>query len=256
MLISIAFCLAHELGLHNRRVEDLDTPRALERDRVFWVAYILDRDTSLRTNQPPVQHEVDIDIEWPLAEPEDGAGTVTDVNGQHPFNFLRCRVHLARIQGEVYDFMAATRAGTLDEYLSDENITHLNDMLDDWLSSIPPPFRPSSIAQTGQPNLCRSFAVPFSMHLACRTQLCRADAMASRWIQSLRSFGRTTTRQGQRVAAPVPTPSYRDWEKLVDESRGVYAAVWGGRAERSGIHLVRPPSSVINLSIEADLGRS
>ena len=220
MLIAIALRLAHELGLHTRRTEPLDTSQVLERDRVFWIAYLLDRDISLRTSRPPVQREADIDLEWPSAEPEDGAGNMTDADGTFPFNFLRCRVWLARIQGEVYDFMVATRAGTMGNYQRDENIVRLNHMLDDWISSIPPPFRPSSVLQAGESKLCRSFAILYSTHFACRTQVYRAHAMASRWMQSLRSFGRTVTQQGHIVPVPLPTPSLQDWEKLIDETRG------------------------------------
>ncbi len=228
MLIAIALRLAHELGLHTaQRAGYLDTSQVLERDRVFWIAYILDRDISLRTSRPPVQREADIDLEWPSAEPEDGAGNVTDADGIFGFNFLRCRVRLARIQGEVYDFLVATRAGTMDDYQRHENIVRLNHMLDDWISDIPPPFRPSAVLQAGQPNLCRSFAVLYSTHLACRTLVYRAHAMESRWMQSLRSFGRTVTQQGYIVPAPLPTPSLQDWETLVGETRGCMRLFWG-----------------------------
>ncbi|KIW72367.1 hypothetical protein, variant 2 [Phialophora macrospora] len=226
MLIAIALRLAHELGLHTRSAECLDTSQVLERDRVFWIAYILDRDISLRTSRPPVQREADIDLEWPSAQPEDGAGNVAQADGTFPFNFFQCRVRLARIQGEVYDFMVATRAGTMDNDQRDENIVRLNHILDDWISSIPPPFQPSSVLQAGQPNLCRNFAVLYSTHVACRTYVYRAHAMASRWMQSLQSFGRTVTRQGYIVPVPLPTPSLQDWEKLVDESRGYMRLFW------------------------------
>ncbi|KAI1624596.1 fungal-specific transcription factor domain-containing protein [Exophiala viscosa] len=226
MLIAIALRLAHQLGLHTRRANHLDTSQVLERDRVFWIAYLLDRDISLRTSQPPVQREADIHLEWPSAEPEDGAGNVTGVDGGS-FNFLRCRVRLARVQGEIYDFMVAMRAGTMDNYQRDEDMVRLNHMLDEWISTIPPPFRPSSVLQIGQPNLCRSFAVLYSTHLACRTQVYRAHAMASRWMQSLQSFGRTITQRGRIIPAPLPTPSLQDWEKLVDEARGFMQLFWG-----------------------------
>jgi hypothetical protein len=226
MLIAIALRLAHELGLH-RRAEYLETSQVLERDRVFWIAYILDRDISMRTSRPPVQREADIDLEWPSDQPEDGAGNVTDADGTFSFNFLQCRVRLARIQGHVYDFMVATRAGTMDDYQQDENIVRLNHMLDDWSSSIPPLFRPSSVLQAGQANLCRSFAVLYSTHLACRTQVYRAHAMASRWMQTLQSFGRAVTQQGYIVPVPLPTPSLQHWEKLVDETRGFMRLFWG-----------------------------
>ncbi|KIW84453.1 hypothetical protein Z517_03703 [Fonsecaea pedrosoi CBS 271.37] len=248
MLIAVTLRLAHELGLHTRRSTEkhpLDHSQVLERDRVFWIAYILDRDISLRAGQPPVQREADIEIEYPSAEPEDGAGTVaitSNADGTVPFNFLRCRVQLAQIQGEVYDFMVATRAGigTLVDSAPDEDVARLNHMLDAWLSSIPPPFRPNAILQAGQQNLSRSFAVLYSAHLACRTQVYRADAMASRWVQSLRTFGRTvTTLQGPvpvsvsivpvqvPVPVPLPTPSLQDWEKLIAETRGYMRLVWG-----------------------------
>lgn len=227
MLIAIALRLAHELGLHTRSAECLDTSQTLERDRVFWIAYLLDKDISFRTSQPPVQREADIDLEWPSAEPEDGAGNVYHANGTAPFNFLRCRVDIARIQGEVYDFMFATLTGTIDDHQHNEGIVRLNHMLDKWLSSIPPPLRPSSVLQVGQPYLCRSLAVLYSTHLACRNQVYRANAMASRWMQSLQSFGRTVTQQGHVVPAPIPTPSLRDWDQLVDETRGYMRLFWG-----------------------------
>ncbi|KAB5546818.1 hypothetical protein GE09DRAFT_1204699 [Coniochaeta sp. 2T2.1] len=187
MLIAIALRLAHELGLHTRRAEFLETSQVLERDRVFWIAYLLDRDISMRTSRPPVQREADIDLEWPSPEPEDGAGNVNDADGIFQFNFLRCRVRLARIQGEIYDSILASRAEAMDN----ENIL----------------------------NLCRCFAVLYSTHLACRTQVYQAHAMASRWMQSLRGFGRTITQQGHIVPAPLPTPSSQGWERLVHESR-------------------------------------
>jgi hypothetical protein len=190
-------------------LEELSTQKLLtywNGTRVFWIAYPLDRDISMCTSRPPVQREADIDLEWPSARPEDGAGNVTDTYGNFPFNFLRCRVQLARIQGEVHDSMFATHTGTMDS----ENIVLLNHMLDDWISGIPPSFRPRSLLQAKQPYLCRSFAVLYSTHPACQTQVYRAHAMALRWMHSLRSFGRTVTQQGHLVPAPLPLPSLQD----------------------------------------------
>ncbi|OAP54475.1 hypothetical protein AYL99_11576 [Fonsecaea erecta] len=85
--------------------------------------------------------------------------------------------------------MAATRAGTTDNDQRSESTTRLNRTLDARISSIPPPFRPSSVLQAGQPGLRRSFVVIHPTHLAGRTQVYRAHAMTSRWIQSLQSFG-------------------------------------------------------------------
>ena len=226
MLIAVALRLAHELGLHTRRAEGFDASHVLERDRVFWIAYILDRDISMRTSRPPVQRETDIDLDWPSAEPDNGAGSLTKAESNCSLSFLQCRVSLARIQGEVFDFMVATRAGTIDDYQRDKDTVHLNHMLDDWMSSIPPPFRRNSVLQTGQQDLCRSIAVLYATHLASRSQVYRAHAMASRWMQSLRSYGKTVTQDGHVAPVPLPTSSLQDWEKIVEESRGFMQLFW------------------------------
>lgn len=220
MLIAVALRLVHELGLHTRGPDFLEPSQVLERDRVFWIAYLLDKDISMRTSQPPIQREADIDIEWPSAEPEDGAGNLTDSNGNVPFNFLRCRVRLARIQGNVYDFLVASRAGTMSTCHRDESIVTLIQLLDDWISDIPSSFRPSAMLHAGTPDLCRNFTILYSTNLACRTQIYQAHAMVSPWMQSLQSFGRTVTQEGHLVTIPLPTPSLSDWQKLVEETRG------------------------------------
>jgi hypothetical protein len=227
MLIAIALRLAHELGLHTRRTEYLDASHVLERDRVFWIAYLLDRDISLRTGQPPVQREVDIEIEWPSPQPLDGAGNVTNNNDCVSFNFFQSRVQLARIQGEIYESIVATRVGTMDNYQQHERILRLNHMLDDWIYSIPPLFQPNSVLQDEQQMLCRCFAVLYSTHLACRTHVYRVHAMASRWMQSIQAFGRTVSHHGYIVPVPLPTPSLQDWEKLVVETRAFMRLFWG-----------------------------
>uniref|UniRef100_A0A0D2YDY9 Zn(2)-C6 fungal-type domain-containing protein n=1 Tax=Fusarium oxysporum (strain Fo5176) TaxID=660025 RepID=A0A0D2YDY9_FUSOF len=84
-LIPIALRLAHGLRLHTRsNSEHLSAPETLERDRVFWIAYILDRDLSMRTKLPPIQSQNDISIDWPSATPADGAD---DLLARIPFEF-------------------------------------------------------------------------------------------------------------------------------------------------------------------------
>lgn len=216
MLIAIALRLAHELGLqHVRSSEHLEISMILERNRVFWIAYILERDLSMRTRQPPLQLDIDIDIELPTAEPDDGAGLVLATDGSARFNFLRARVQLARIQGKIYEDMRSIRAQNLDTYQRSENMARLCRMLDDWSSYVPSQFRPDAILQAGGPNLCRSFGVLYATHLSCRTMICQAHVMETRWLQNVLDFGRKTARDG--ITAPAPLP--RGWQALVNESR-------------------------------------
>ena len=218
ILISVALRLAHELCLHtqSKDPEHLDPAMKLERARVFWIAYILDRDISMRTKQPPVQRQADIGIDWPSAEPQDEAGLVPGINGSPRFNFLLSRVKLAHIQSEIFEIMYSARAQTLDSFERLENMARLRRMLDDWSFDIPPQFCPSSILQVGEPGICRAFGILYSTHLACRTLVCQAHVMESAWLQRLQDFGRKSAERG----AVVPVPALpQGWSELVHESR-------------------------------------
>lgn len=78
-LIATAIKLAHVMKLNRQEGYYWLTPSELaQRRRVSWVAYILDRDISLRTRQPPVQHDLALDVDLPdeMGDP-DGAGIGT-----------------------------------------------------------------------------------------------------------------------------------------------------------------------------------
>ena len=217
MLIAIALRLAHELGLHTQASSmDLDNSAKLERNRVFWIAYILDRDISMRTKQPPVQHETDIQVEWPSADPEeDGAGFVAITDGGSDFNFFLSRVQLAQIQGEIYEAMHLMNAQNWDRNQQLSKITELGQKLDDWTFRVPQNCRPKMILQASEANLRRSFGVLFASHLACRAAICQAHVMEKRWLQTLQDHGRRALRDGPVALAPLPP----GWQNFVNESR-------------------------------------
>ncbi|KAK7425316.1 hypothetical protein QQZ08_008213 [Neonectria magnoliae] len=116
ILIATALRLAHKLGLHTRKSSvHLDGAEALQRDRVFWIAYILDKDLSVRTKQPPIQLDADIDLDLPPEEPasDDDMGFFFTADGRSRMNFFRARVQLAQIQGGVYDCLYSARSQDL-----------------------------------------------------------------------------------------------------------------------------------------------
>ncbi|KAL4739530.1 fungal-specific transcription factor domain-containing protein [Aspergillus similis] len=216
MITAIALRLAHELGLHARgRSEGLNSSAALERNRVFWIAYIIDRDISMRTGQPPVQLETDMDVELPPADPEDGAGLIFAPDLSSRFNYFRARVQLATIQGKVYESMYSVRAQSLDAHQRNENLAELRHMLDDWASQVPSLFRPNAVLRACGPDALRSFGILYSTHLSCRALICRAHAMETPWLQSLQEFGGKSLQR--RITEPVVLP--QGWQVLVKESR-------------------------------------
>ncbi|KAF4954320.1 hypothetical protein FGADI_5343 [Fusarium gaditjirri] len=215
-LVPIALRLAHGLGLHTRSKSEYLSPiESLEQDRVFWIAYILDRDIAMRTKLPPIQSQNDISIDWPSATPTDGAGMLYTADSSSSFNFFLSRAQLAHIQGEVYEAMLSKSPTASDFYVRLENVTRIHRMLDDWLSRIPDEFSPIAITQSGNTNLQRAFGVLYSSHLTCRSVVCKAHAMEAQWIPSLQDFGRKAVEQGLVTAPRLPV----GWHKLVHESR-------------------------------------
>ncbi|KAF5684561.1 transcriptional activator Mut3p [Fusarium circinatum] len=215
-LIPIALRLAHGLRLHSRANHDhLSAPETLERDRVFWIAYILDRDISMRTKLPPIQSQNDISIDWPSAIPTDGAGMLYTADNSSNFNFFLSRVQLAHIQGQVYEAMLSKSPTASDVYVRLDNVARIHQMLDDWLARIPSEFSASAITQSGNTNLQRAFGVLYSSHLTCRSVVCKAHAMEAQWIPSLQDFGRKVVEQGIVATPRLPV----GWHTLVHESR-------------------------------------
>ncbi|CAK7211349.1 hypothetical protein SCUCBS95973_001082 [Sporothrix curviconia] len=228
ILVAVALRLAHELGLHVRLRPDAaptcpqdPATESAERDRVFWCAYILDRDISMRTKQPPIQRLSDIGIDWPAAEPEDGAGLVpcAGVEAAAPtFNFFLARAKLAHIQGAVYDAVFSPRVETTDSYERAEAMSGLRRMLDDWALSIPQQFQPPAMTETSDPDLVRALGILYAAHLACLIWACRAHIMQTAWHDLVHEFGRKIDRDGI-LAPPPPPPLPEGWDGLVRASR-------------------------------------
>ena len=108
VLIAAAMKLAQTMGLH-RKNEDptLSEAEIEQRKRVFWITYILDKDISLRSGQPPSQDDDDMDVELPSETISDLPPSETLVDG---INFFNCRIGLAIIQGQVYKRLYSVKA--------------------------------------------------------------------------------------------------------------------------------------------------
>jgi len=217
ILIATALRLAHKLGLHTRRsYEHLNFSLALQRNRVFWLVYILDRDISMRTRQPPLQVDSDIDLDFPPNEPGNNeAGFVFAADGHSKLNFLLARVQLARIQGSVYYELYSVRAQNYSPYERAENLTHVSHMLDNWNSHVPREFSPSLLSQAIRSELSRNFAILYATHLSCRSLVRQAHSWDSQWVRSLQEYGKMAA-EGL-ATSPVSLPE--GWETLVNESR-------------------------------------
>ncbi|KAL6359948.1 hypothetical protein LRP88_05644 [Fusarium phalaenopsidis] len=78
VLIGSAIRLAQSMGLPSRNIDSSPSSEALlHRHRVFWIAYILDKDLCLRSKSPYTQFDAETDQELPEQHAPDGAGILT-----------------------------------------------------------------------------------------------------------------------------------------------------------------------------------
>ncbi|KAF2670128.1 hypothetical protein BT63DRAFT_454307 [Microthyrium microscopicum] len=133
VLIASAIRLAYLLGIHKRQFnQGLPAEQVDQRQRAFWIAYCLDKDFSLRYEQPPVINDNDMDVDLPELEPRDGLGLIHGAGGASPVNYFRLRVHLAVIQSKAYSELYSVRALKMTEEERMPALQNLNSLLEDW----------------------------------------------------------------------------------------------------------------------------
>ncbi|KAI0465723.1 hypothetical protein F4859DRAFT_500080 [Xylaria cf. heliscus] len=221
VLIATALRLAHKLGLHRKRHGQQDHPIHLQRDRVFWIAYILDRSISAQTAISPVQRDSDIDLDLPPLEPVNGdfTGFVVANDGHTKFNFLRANVQMARIQGLVHNYIYSIPGRECSPTEKAQNIALIHRELDAWTTQVPPEFHSSALLESGGLEVSRHFCMLYSARLSRRAFISYGTAADSfhysNWVQRLRCYGESLA-AGQAVSR---TPDQQGWLTLINESR-------------------------------------
>ncbi|KAH7310731.1 fungal-specific transcription factor domain-containing protein [Stachybotrys elegans] len=219
ILVSTALHFAHMLRLHVRdSFDDRDPALALQRDRVFWIAYILDRSLSIRLTQAPIQRDDDIGLDLPPAEPDnDPGGLVIDGDGVTKVNYLRLRVQLAKIQSRIYDNLYSVqgqRASPQHRALALDGIVNL---LDDWKSQIPEKFRCLAVAEKHHVSYSGYFATLYSDALMCRLLVGKASSWDSEWLSRLECYNKDFWHESITRGTENRLP--RGWATILDESR-------------------------------------
>ncbi|KAF4445471.1 hypothetical protein F53441_10813 [Fusarium austroafricanum] len=214
VIISAAMRLVHKMGLHNRLFsEHLGLVERKQHARVFWLAYIVDKDLSIRAQQPSVQVDDDIDLEFPMSTDlfEDRAGIITTVDGNSSIDYFLSRVQLAHIQGDIYDHLYSTRAwkrSPEERRLKREAILLA---LNNWKASITSDFGAANVIMTtnDNPSAGAFFCVLHTTSLLCLMLITRAHGWDEQWVGVLRDLGR---RHGD-----IQLPN--DWKVMVGQAR-------------------------------------
>lgn len=228
ILIATTMRLAHKIGLHNRASsKHLDPTSVRQRTCVFWMAYILDKDLSVRSKMPSIQLDDDIDLDLPSQEGDehqidDGygnndtdicTGIITTVDGNVKMDYFATRIQLAVIEGGVYDYLYSTRSQKRSAEERSHALESVDRALATWKASIPPQFSASMALDRVTPGILRCLGVLHSTSMLCTTLLNQANAWNAQWVGSIRRYAKDGT------VPPLPSA----WDELVDEARDLAA---------------------------------
>jgi hypothetical protein len=223
-LIPTALRLCQILGLH-RGDSDIysnsTADEALQLRRVFWIAYILDRDIAMRIRQAPIQQDAEISIELPPIKPDEKATGFINAPQmyRYGFNVFRAQIELAQIQGHVYDTVFSVRAQQLIPSERAASCHAIRLLLNDWKARIPETLSAEALSRTQNylPCISRFLCMLYGTVITCLGQLCQVNSMDFHWIDQLRDYGQRLTVGLVEPCMPPPLP--QGWNDLVNECR-------------------------------------
>lgn len=180
-LMGSAIKLAHKLRLHQSKTNALfDAGTSLQRTRVFWIVYVLDRSISSRTCDPPLQQETDHNVAIPSSM--EGSGLVrftTECGAEICLDLFQSWIRLARIQGIIYEQLYSVRAEAQPADTKQGKSEGIYKMLKEWLATIPEELCPDKLAAVTPKPAVRQLVALYFTCLSCFLQahrVCSHDA--------------------------------------------------------------------------------
>ncbi|VUC24035.1 unnamed protein product [Clonostachys rosea] len=225
VLIASTIKLAFRLRLHMAQLGlDLHPKDVLERKRLFWAAYILDRDVSMRVRDPYILQDHDFDVS-PLGPLEQvtrnevpcDLDSLVDAN---EFSYFRCRADLAFIQGRTHDLINSVSAERLVDYQKWEKRELLWTMLNEWMVSIPQRLHPNNLENLDSP----AEQAFISLYVTRFRTICGIEKVFSHhteWISGLIAYSVKWSADGQAASKPAPSPLPNHWRDLVESARTI-----------------------------------
>ncbi|KAF4457701.1 transcriptional regulatory [Fusarium albosuccineum] len=222
VLAATAVKLVHRLRLH--RKNDMDSQKSVERDSLFWITYIIDRDISAHTIEPYLlqDHDIDVDVDG-CTDFDDTAGYLFAHNHGLRINFLQLRIQLAHTQGKVYDLVHSVQASRFFEGRRRGATDRLNRMLEEWYASILDHFTfgKAALLERGPRRHC------ISLHIAyyqCLFSAHRVNALNTSWVQRLTDYSDALNREDPvEDSEPDSKLLPPHWSTLVEAARSFLA---------------------------------
>ncbi|KAK4127374.1 hypothetical protein N657DRAFT_566444 [Parathielavia appendiculata] len=189
LLIATAIRLSHTIGLHKRGTGfNLNPVEIEQRKRVFWIAYMLDKDLCLRSGRPPAQDDDDMNVELPDEDPADGIGNIPLADGKGKMNLFRVMCELAIVESKVYKRLYSTKATkqSVGELLN--TIGELDKELEDWKDRIPIDFRPEHEIKASHTPLILHIVMLHFNYYNCLTTIHRMSTQHGYWTSRLSDY--------------------------------------------------------------------
>lgn len=191
-LVAAAIRLAHSIGLHKRGSGfNLNGVENEQRKRVFWIAYLLDKDICLRSGRPPSQDDDDMNVELPSEDPPDNVGNiplVKEVDGKKTMNLFRLMCTFAQIQSRVYKQLYSVKASRQSDGELLNTIGDLDAQLEEWKDSIPIDFRPEHEINAAHTPLILHVVVLHFAYYNCLTTIHRMSVHHGYWTSRLSDY--------------------------------------------------------------------
>lgn len=192
-LVAAAIRLAHSIGLHKRGSGfNLNEVENEQRKRVFWIAYLLDKDLCLRSGRPPSQDDDDMNVELPSEDPPDNVGNVPlqkeEKDGRNTMNLFRLMCTFAQIQSRVYKQLYSVRASRQSDGELLNTIGQLDSELEAWKDSIPIDFRPEHQINAAHTPLILHVVCLHFAYYNCLTTIHRMSVHHGYWTSRLSEY--------------------------------------------------------------------
>ena len=191
-LVAAAIRLAHSIGLHKRGSGfNLNAVENEQRKRVFWIAYLLDKDICLRSGRPPAQDDDDMNVELPSEDPPDNVGNIPlakEIDGKSTMNLFRLMCTFAGIQSRVYKQLYSVKASRQSDGELLNTIGDLDAQLEEWKDSIPLDFRPENEINAAHTPLILHVVVLHFAYYNCLTTIHRMSVHHGYWTSRLSDY--------------------------------------------------------------------
>ncbi|KAF2101599.1 hypothetical protein NA57DRAFT_34115 [Rhizodiscina lignyota] len=187
-LVAAAIRLSHSIGLHKRGPFNLNPNEIEQRRRVFWIAYMLDRDICLRSGRPPIQDDDDMNVDLPSEDPEDNIGNIPLADGKGKVNLFRLMCTFAVIESKVYKQLYSVKASKQSDGELLNTIGELDKELEDWKDAIPIDFRPEHEIKASHTPLILHVVMLHFAYYNCLTTIHRMSVHHGYWTSRLSNY--------------------------------------------------------------------